>query len=330
MVPMCLRWQWVFIVLIILQACLVTLASADSTRTARVGELWVQTEAAAAPYHQALADGLRELGYVEGQNLSLLTRYANGDEARVPLLIDELISLEVDVLVVSAGAIRGAKKATATIPIVCATMNDPVGAGLVTSLSRPGGNLTGVSWQSVDTATKRLELAMELRPKLTRLAVLFESGNREAQLEAEIVISAARKAKITVVAFEVQRLSDVQATFVAMAKSRPQMLYVIDTPVTSGVREQIAALALKMRVPMISEGSVFAEAGGVLAYGAKLRPVLKRGAVYVDRILKGARPQDLPIEQPTEFELVVNLKSARAVGVEIPESILIRADQVIR
>ncbi len=323
------RW-WVSTVLIIFSAGLVTSDGADRTAAARIGEVWVQTEAAMAPYHQAFANGLRELGYVEGRNLMLLTRYANGDESRLPLLIDELIKLKVDVLFVSSGAIGAAKKATATIPIVCATMNDPVGAGLVTSLSRPGGNLTGVSWQSVDTATKRLELAMELRPKLTHLALLFETGNRDAQLEVEVVSNAARKAKITVVTFAVRRLPDVQAAFVSMAKSLPQVLYVVDTPFTTGVRERIAALALENRVPMISEARTFAEAGGVLAYGAKVTPALKRGAYYVDRILKGAKPRDLPIEQPTEFDLVVNLKSAKALGIQVPESILMRADRVIR
>ena len=260
----------------------------------------------------------------------LLTRYANGDESRLPLLLDELIKRKVDVLFVSAAAIGAAKKATATIPIVCATMNDPVGAGLVTSLSRPGGNLTGVSWQSVDTATKRLELAMELRPKLTHLALLFETGNRDAQLEMEVVGNSARKVKVTVDTFAVRSLPDVQAAFVSMAKGRPQALYVVDTPFSTGVRGQIAALALEIRVPMISEGRVFAEAGGVLTYGAKLTHALKRGAYYVDRNLKGAKPRDLPIEQPTEFDLVVNLKSAKALGIQVPESILMRADRVIR
>lgn len=323
------RWS-VSIALIIFAAGLATSAGADRTAAARIGEVWVQTEAAAGPYHQAFADGLRELGYVEGRNLMLLTRYANGDESRLPLLLDELIRLKVDVLFVSAAAIGAAKKATATIPIVCATMGDPVGAGLVRSLSRPGGNLTGVSWQSVDTAPKRLELAMELRPKLTHLAVLFETGNRDAQLEVEVVSNAARKAKITVDTFEVRSLPDVQAAFVTMAKSLPQVLYVVDTPFSTGVRGQIAALALEIRVPMISEGRVFAEAGGVLTYGAKLTPALKRGAYYVDRILKGAKPRDLPIEQPTEFDLVVNLKSAKALGIQVPESILMRVDRVIR
>ena len=324
------RWSWVSITLVIFAAGLVTSAGADRTAAARIGEVWVQTEAGAEPLHQAFADGLRELGYVEGRNLMLLTRYANGDESQLPLLIDDLIRLKVDVLFVSSAAISVAKKATATIPIVCATMNDPVGAGLVKSLSRPGGNLTGVSWQSVDTATKRLELAMELRPKLTHLAVLFETGNRDAQREVEVVSNAARKEKITVITFEVRRLPDVQAAFVSMAKSLPQALHVVDTSFTIGVRGQIAALALENRIPMISESRLFAEAGGVLAYGARLTPALKRGAYYVDRILKGAKPRDLPIEQPTEFDLVVNLKSAKALGIQVPESILMRADRVIR
>jgi putative ABC transport system substrate-binding protein len=160
--------------------------------------------------------------------------------------------------------------------------------------------------------------------------VLFDSSERAAQLEAEVVSSAARKAKVTTVTFEVHGLSDVQAAFASMAKSRPQALYVVDSPITTGMRGQIAAGALEIRVPMISEGSSFAEAGGVLTYGAKESHALKRGAVYVDKILKGAKPGDLPIEQPTEFELIVNLKAAKAVALRVPSSILQRADRVIR
>jgi putative ABC transport system substrate-binding protein len=316
--------------LIIFETGSVTSAIADRTVAARIGEVWIQNEAGAAPYHQGWVEGLRQLGYVEGQNLILLTRYANGDESRLPLLLNELIRLQVDVLVVSARAIRPAQTATTTIPIVCATMNDPVSEGLVTSLGRPGGNVTGVSWQAPDTATKRLELAMELRPKLTRLAVLFDSNDRVAQLETEIVASAAQKAKISVGTFDVHGLTDVRAAFASMAKSRPQALHVVQTAITAGLREQIAALAIKARVPMISGERSLAEAGGLLTYGPKLAPVLRRGAAYVDRILKGAKPADLPIEQPTKFELVVNLKTAKALGITIPQSILLRADEVIR
>ena len=322
--------RWLLILLIIFTAGLVTPARADSAAAARIGEIWVQDEAGAARYHHGFADGLRELGYVEGQNLIVLTRYANGDESRLPLILDELIALKVDILFVSAAAVGAAKKATATIPIVCATMNDAVGAGLVASLSRPGGNLTGVTWQSVDTATKRLEFAFELRPELSRLAVLFDSGESAAQREAEVVSSVARKRRVTTVTFEVHRLSDVQAAFASMAKSRPQALYVVDNPFMTGMRRQIAALALQMRVPMISEARSFAEAGAVLTYGAKDSHLLRRGAVYVDKILKGAKPGDLPIEQPTEFELIVNLKAAKALGIRVPSFILERADRVIR
>ena len=319
------------VMLVGLTAASPTVATAqDRQRPARIGEVWIQNEAGAAPYHQGWIDGLRQLGYVEGQNLILLTRYANGDESRLPLLLDELIRVPVDVLVVSSKAIRAAQKATTTVPIVCATMNDPVSEGVVKSLARPGGNLTGVSWQAPDTATKRLELALELRPKLTRLAVLFDSHDRVAQLESEIVTRAARKAKVTVVSFDVHGLTDVRAAFASMAKSRPQALHVVQTAITTSLREQIADLAVEVRVPMISGERSMAEAGGVLTYGPKLAPVLRRGAAYVDRILKGAKPQDLPIEQPTEFELVVNLKTAKALGLTIPQSILLRADEVIR
>ena len=319
------------VILVVFSAAHSQVATAhDRPRPARIGEVWIQNEAGAAPYHQGWIDGLRQLDYVEGQNLILLTRYANGDESRLPLLLNELIRLQVDILVVSSRAIRAAQKATTTIPIVCATMNDPVSEGLVTSLARPGGNLTGVSWQAPDTATKRLELALELRPKLTRLAVLFDSHDKVAQLEAEIVTSAARKAKVTVVTFDVHGLTDVRAAFASMARSRPQALHVVQTAITASLREQIADHAMKVRVPMISGERSMAEAGGVLTYGPKLAPVLRRGAAYVDRILKGARPQDLPIEQPTEFELVVNLKTASALGITIPQSILLRVDEVIK
>jgi len=277
-------------------------------------------------FHQ----GLAQAGYIEGKNLQLFTRYANGDESRLPSLINELLGLHVDVLFVSQASVGPAKDATTTVPIVCATMNDPVGAGQVASLSRPGGNLTGLSWQSVDTATKRFELARELRPKLSSLAVLFDSSDRAARQEAQVVIIAAKKARIAVASYEVRTPTDIQAAFAAMTSKRPQLLYVVDNATTTGLDIQIATLALAIRLPLVSESRVWAEAGGVLSYGAKLTPALKRGAAYVDKILKGAKPQDLPIEQPTEFELVVNLKSAKTTGVLIPESVSARADRVIR
>ena len=325
-----LRFSWLSVVLTIVAIGVTTQASADRTPIARIGEVWIQTAAGATPYHQGWVDGLRDLGYIEGQNMVLFTRYADGDISRLPTLFDELVRLRVDVLIVSARAIRAAQKATNTIPIVCATMNDPVSEGVVASLARPGGNITGVSWQAPDTATKRLELALELKPKLTRLAVLFDSDDKVAQLEVEIVTTAAKKAKVTVEAFDVHERGDITAAFTSMAKSGPQMIYLVQTAVTTGLRSQIAVLATELRVPVISAERSVAEAGAVLTYGPKLRSVLKRGAAYVDRILKGARPQELPIEQPTEFELVINLKAADAVGIKVPASTLSRADYVIR
>ena len=209
-------------------------------------------------------------------------------------------------------------------------MNDPVSEGLVTNLARPGRNLTGVSWQAPDTATKRLELALELRPKLTHLALLYDSNDKVAQRERDIVTTAARPFKIKVVTFDAHNLKDAASAFSAMGKDRPQALHLVQTAITTALRVQIAALAIDARVPLISAERSMAEAGGVLTYGPKLAPVLKRGAAYVDRILRGATPQELPIEQASEFELVVNLKSANAIGLSVPQSILSRADYVIR
>lgn len=324
------RHWLIHLALILLAATGSARAAAENAQAARVGEVWVQSEGAIAAYHNALVDGLRDLGYVEGKNLVLLTRYANGDESQLPLLIHELLTLKVDVLFVSHAAIGAAQKATSTTPIVCATMNDPVGTGQVASLSRPGRNLTGLSWQSVDTATKRLELALELRPKPSKLAVLFDGSDRSAKHEATVVTRAARAVKMQVVTYEVRTPTDAKAAFVSMAATRPHSLYVVDSAITIGMHEQIAALALANHLPLVSESRVWAEAGGVVSYGAQLTPAVRRGAAYIDKILRGTRPQELPIEQPTEFELIVNLKSAKAVGVSVPQSIISRADHVIR
>ena len=316
----------------LLLAVLTLVATAASVRAAppQIGFLWVQDDAATAPYHHGWVNGLRDLGYVEGKNVVLVTRYANGDESRFPGLLDELLNIPVDVLVVSSRAIRPALRATAKIPIVCATMNDPVSEGLVTSLARPGRNLTGVSWQAPDTATKRLELARALRPKLTYLAVLYDGNDNVAQRERDIVVAAARNENIRVATYDVRTLSDANAAFTAMGRDRPQVVHLVQTAIVTALRNQIAALAIQVRVPLISAERSMADAGGVLTYGPKLHPVLKLGAAYVDKILRGATPQELPIEQAREFELVVNLKSAKAIGMTVPQAVLTRADYVIR
>ena len=209
-------------------------------------------------------------------------------------------------------------------------MNDPVSEGLVTSLARPGRNLTGVSWQAPDTATKRLELARALRPKLTYLAVLYDGNDNVAQRERDIVVAAARNENIRVATYDVRTLSDANAAFTAMGRDRPQVVHLVQTAIVTALRNQIAALAIQVRVPLISAERSMADAGGVLTYGPKLHPVLKLGAAYVDKILRGATPQELPIEQARDFELVVNLKSAKAIGMTVPQAVLTRADYVIR
>jgi putative ABC transport system substrate-binding protein len=318
----------VFVALLIWDVEWSPLAARDVNGVPLLGEVWVQDEAGAAPYREPLTEGLHELGYREGHNLIVLTRYAKGDRSKLPSLLDELIKMHVDVLFVSQAAVVAAKNATATIPIV-SMMNDPVGSGLVGSLGNPGGNLTGISWQTNDTATKRLELVFELLPKLNSLAVLFDEGDRAARLEADAVSNIARKARVTVVSVPVRGATDLQLAFAAIGKAHPQALYLVASAITTNMRNQIANLALGVGVPVISEDRSLAEAGAVLTYGSRLTPVAKRAAVCVDKLLKGAKPQDVPIEQLTEFEQFVNLKSARAIGLAVPESILSRTDQVI-
>jgi len=284
------------IALILMATILAATAGAAFAAPARIGFLWVQDEAATAPYHQGWVEGLRELGYIDGKNVVLVPRYANGDESRFPSLLDELLHVPVDMLVVSSRAIRPALKATATTPIVCATMNDPVSEGLVTSLARPGRNLTGVSWQAPDTATKRLELALELRPKLTHLALAYDGNDKVAQRERDIVMAAARNANVRVVTYDVRNLRDATAAFAAMGKDQPQAVHLVQTAIITALRTQIAALGIEARVPLISAERSMAEAGGVLTYGPKLASVLKRAAAYVDKILRGTAPQQLPIE----------------------------------
>ena len=302
----------------------------DRQRPARIGEIWFQDSAAAEPYHRAFLDGMQALGYVEGRNVTYFTLYADGDEARLPRLFGELLARKVDVLFVSSKTVPAAMQATKTVPIVCATMNDPVGEGIVASLARPGSNITGLSWQTNDTAGKRLELAREVVSELRRVAVLIDPDYAAALIETEVLRSAAMAQGAKVHVFEVRTKGDLRSVFSAIRNDRPQLLIVVDSSVTVQLREPILDFAVRSRIPAISEGRPFAESGALLTFGASLAEQLKRGASYVDRILKGAKPGDLPIEQPTKFELVVNLKTAKALGITIPQSILVRADEVIR
>jgi len=279
---------------------------------------------------EAFAQGMRELGYVEGRNLIVEYRWAARKEERLPELAAELVRLKVEVIVTAAApAIEAAKRATSTIPIVMATAADPVGSGLVASLARPGGNVTGLSALSTDLAGKRLQLARELVPKASRVAVLAYHGTSATRLFLEEMRTAAQQMEVQLVVQEVQAAADLPGAFAAMQRERAQALVVQISPFTADNARRIVDLAAQHRLPAMYDVRSFVDAGGLVSYGPSLPEMFRRAAFYVDRILKGAKPADLPIEQPTKFEMVINLKTARALGLSIPQSLLVRADQVI-
>ena len=279
---------------------------------------------------EAFAQGMRELGYVEGRNLIVEYRWAARKEERLPELAAELVRLKVEVIVAAAApAIEAAKRATTTIPIVMATAADPVGSGLVASLARPGGNVTGLSALSTDLAGKRLHLARKLVPKASRVAVLAYHGTSATRPFLEEMRTAAQQMEVLLVVQEVQAADDLPGAFAAMQRERAQALVVQISPFSADNAKRILELAGQYRLPAMYDVRSFVDAGGLVSYGPSLPEMFRRAAFYVARILKGAKPADLPIEQPTKFEMVINLKTAKALGLSIPQSLLVRADQVI-
>jgi ABC-type uncharacterized transport system substrate-binding protein len=283
---------------------------------------------------QAIRLALRELGYIEGQSIAFEYRYAEGKRDRLPELAAELVRLKVDIIVVAGGGtwVREAKNATKTIPIVMVgTGTDPVVAGLVESLARPGGNVTGVTTLSTELGGKRLELLKEAVPKLARVAALYEPANPASVREVkELLPVAARALRLTIQPWEVRDANGFEKVFTALNKDRPDGLYVTSGPLVRAHQKQIVGLTLKSRLPSMYYDREFVDAGGLMSYGADLADSYRRVAYFVDRILKGAKPADLPVEQPTKFELVINLKAAKQIGVEISPNVLARADKVIK
>jgi putative ABC transport system substrate-binding protein len=280
---------------------------------------------------EAFHQGLRELGYVEGRNLIIEYRWAATKEERLPELAAELVRLKVEVIVTAAApTIEAARRATSTIPIVMAAVADPVGSGLVASLARPGGNVTGLTALSTELAGKRLQLVRELVPKATRVAVLAYHGTSATRLFLAEMRAAAQQLGVQLVVQEVNEAGDLPGAFTAMQRERAQALIVQVTPFSADNAKRIVELAAQHRLPAMYDVRSFVEAGGLVSYGPSLPEMFRRAAFYVDRILKGAKPADLPIEQPTRFELVINMKAAKALGLAIPQSLLLRADQVIQ
>jgi len=311
-------------------SCTPTVTSAQpASKVQRIGYLSLRS--GLNEQDEAFLRGLRELGYVEGRNFTIEYRWAAGKEERLLELAADLVRLKVDVIVTATTpAIAAAKRATSAIPIVMAAVADPVGSGLVTSLARPSGNVTGLTLMSTELAGKRLQLVRELLPKATRVAVLAHHGPSATPLLLEQMRAAAQQTGVQLVVQEVSGAQDLPGAFATMQRERAQALIVQVSPLTSDHRRRLAELAAQHRLPAMYEVRSFVEAGGFMSYGPSIVEMYRRAAFFVDKILKGAKPSELPVEQPSKFELVINLKAAKALGLTIPESLRFRADEVIQ
>jgi putative tryptophan/tyrosine transport system substrate-binding protein len=305
----------------------------QQNKVPRIGYLLPGNPASESTVFEATRLALRELGYIEGQNIATEYRYAQGKRDRFPELAAELVRLKVNVLVVAGGntPVRAAKNATKTIPIVMAGGSDPVEAGLVESLAHPGANVTGLTNLARELGGKRLELLKEAIPKLVRVAVLYDAVNPSHVREVkEVLPLTAGALKLTIQPWEVPDVDGFERAFATFKKERADGLYVLSGTRVWAIYKRIAGFALKSRLPSIYNNIEAVDAGGLMFYGADVVDSYRRVATYVDRILKGAKPVDLPVEQPTKFELVINLRTAKQIGVAIPPNVLARADRVIK
>ncbi|PYK49285.1 MAG: ABC transporter substrate-binding protein [Verrucomicrobia bacterium] len=320
-----------FLIVVVLDIGAAIAEAQQPGKVPRIGFLASASPSVVSGRIEAFQQGLRELGYVEGKNIVIESRYAEGKLDRLPALVAELVRLKVEILV-SAGPIptRAAKEATVTIPIVMTQDTDPVGNGFVARLARPGGNITGLSTLAPELSGKRLELLKEIIPKLSRVAVFGTStmpGHAQSLREIEL---AAGAFKVQVQHLDVLGPKDIEIAFRAASKERSDAVLTLNSPILNSHRPQLAELAVRNRLPAMYARRESVEDGGLVFYGVSLLDLDRRAATYVDKILKGAKPADLPVEQPTKFELVINLKTANQIGVKIPESVLFRADKVIK
>jgi putative ABC transport system substrate-binding protein len=301
----------------------------QAARLPTIGFMGATTPSAQSQWTAAFVQRLRELDWIEGRNVAIEYRWMEGRNERVAEIAAEFVRLRVDVIVVQGtAAVVGAKQATSVIPIVFAATGDPVGSGLVATLARPGGNATGLSNQQADLAAKRLELLREVVPGLHRVAIIANIGNPFAVLEVGEVQGAARALGLEATTFEIRRAEDVVPAFKAL-KGQADALYVINDPLVNTNRVRIITLAVGARLPTMHGSRDHVEAGGLMSYGANFPDLFRRTADYVDKILRGAKPGDIPVEQPTKIDLVVNVITATAIGVTLPFSLLARADEVI-
>jgi putative ABC transport system substrate-binding protein len=302
---------------------------AQQAKVRTIGYLGSGTPSTERPWIAAFVQQLRELGWTEGRNIAFEIRWAEGQRARAAEVAAEFVRLKVDVIVAAGSAhIQAAKTATSIIPIVFPATGDPVATGLVASLSRPGGNVTGLSVQATDLAGKRIEILREVVPGLRRLAIMSNAGNPNTALQLGEAQAAARMLRLEVVSADIRRTEDIDPTMETL-KSRADGLYVVNEPLTVTNRARISTLALAARLPTTHGAREHVDAGGLMSYAPNFPDLYRRAAQYVDKILRGAKPADLPVEQPTKFDLVVNLTTAKALGLKIPEAFLLRADEVI-
>ncbi len=321
------------VVLAIFFLATVPIADAQQPKKiAKIGVLFPSNPAATAHLLEAFSQGLREHGYVDGKNFVLERRYGEARAERISELARELVSLKVDVIVTATDvAIAAVKQQTSTIPIVMANSSDPVGTGFVASLARPGGNVTGHSTISPELSGKRLELLREVVPGLSRVAFLWNPDVRGAVLDYNETEGAARSFGLQLQSVEVPRAENLDRAFSAITKDRAQALIVpAPNPVAFANRGQIASFAQKNRLPSMYGQNEYVDAGGLMSYGPNNADLWRRAATFVDKILKGAKPEDLPVERPMKFELVINLKTAKQIGLTIPPNVLVRADKVIK
>jgi putative ABC transport system substrate-binding protein len=294
-----------------------------------IGSLGAGTPSSHGQWVATFVRRLNELGWIEGRTVAIDYRWAEGRDQRAAEMLAEFVQRKVDVIVTSGtGMVLAAKQATSVIPIVFAAAGDPVGTGLVTSLARPGGNVTGLSIQQTDIAAKRLELLREVVPRLGRLAILANVGGPSVVLDMREVQAAARTLDLEVILLEIWRGEDIMPAFEAL-NGRAEALYVSIDPLTNAHRVRINTLALAARLPTMHAVREGAEGGGLMSYGPNIPDLFRRAGDFVDKILRGAKPGDIPVEQPTKFDLVINLTTAKALGLTIPESFLLRADEVI-
>ena len=325
-----MRLRLVALVLTLALGILLAPLAADAQQAARVYRIGILGDTP-GPQWKAFRQGLGDLGWIEGQSVEMEWRWSEGRFDRLPDLAAELVRLRVDIIVSEGStATQAAKQATATIPIVMAIAADPIGFGLVASLARPGGNVTGSSSLSPQLTAKQMELLKEVVPGLSRLSVLGHLTNPAHQVALKEIEAAASVLRVKIQPVGAPGVDELEGAFSTIIGQRPGGLLVIPSPIFDAQQRRIADFATKSRLPAVYNKPLFAEAGGLMAYGAHYADFFRRAATYVDKILKGAKPGDLPVEQPTRFELVINLKTAKALGLTIPLSVLIRADQVIQ